>query len=119
MDIPPTKMIYAAQMTLPRKCRSCVPGLDCEFVAADAPVVEEFFLDCPEAARTSALDVADAAYMVLRDVDVDLEDRAAVRACLLADPLLDFVARAIESGRLDEFMERTIKCARMQPQGAS
>jgi hypothetical protein len=98
---------YADPMTMPRRCRSCVPGLDCKWSGAD-DVSANFFLECPEAARISAADVLRAAHE-LRDVDPD--DRAAVRAKLLADPLQDFVARAIESGRLEDFIERTIKCA--------
>jgi hypothetical protein len=38
-------------------------------------------------------------------------NRATVKAVLLKEPLVDFVERAVESGCLDDFIERAIQCA--------
>jgi hypothetical protein len=94
------------------KCETCIPGIDCDFFRTnfDDPVLEELMIACPKSARVLACDVRDAA-SVLRSRKVNLSDRAAIEAALLKEPVVDFVERAIEGGRLNDFIERVIRCA--------
>jgi hypothetical protein len=94
------------------KCDTCIPHVNCDFfrVEIDDPVLEDCMIACPEAARTSACDVVDAVTK-LRNSSVNLTDRAAIKAAILADPELDIYARAIAAGQLNTFVERIIRCA--------
>ena len=101
---------------MPARCQSCVPDIDCVFWLArwlddegDGDGKDE--CACPERARMIACDVSDAAF-ILRHVN--LNDRAAIKAALLTKPVVDFVDRAIEDGRLDDFIERAVECAKAQ-----
>jgi N6-adenosine-specific RNA methylase IME4 len=86
-------------------CEKCIPYVNCDFFRTDASDV------CSAEARLSACDVADAAHM-LRDAEVDLNDRMEIEAVLLAEPELEHIDRAIKSGRWDVFIERAVACAR-------
>jgi hypothetical protein len=112
-----TPMINSTDDAMPARCQSCVPDVDCVFWLAvwlddeaDAGGKDE--CACPERARLIACDVSDAAYFILRHVN--LNDRAAIEAALLEQPLIDFVESAIEEGRLDDFIERAVECAKAQ-----
>jgi hypothetical protein len=96
----------------PIRCQNCVPDLDCIFVAADDD--DEDNCGCPGGARCIALDVRDTACL-LGGSKVDLKDRAAVEAAVLAERSVDFIERAIEGGRLDDLIDRAIICALIPP----
>ena len=99
---------------LPARCQDCVPDIDCVFWLArwlDDEGDDEGKDDCacPELARMIACDVADAAF-ALRHYRINLNDRAAIEAVL--HPESEWVERAIEDGRLDDFIDRAVECAR-------
>jgi hypothetical protein len=97
---------------LPARCQSCVPGIDCVFFLSDDDDSAYGYDDCcacPERARMIAIDVSDAA-SILRDRRVNLNDRVAIKAVLHLES--EWVERAIEVGRLDDFIDRAVECAR-------
>jgi hypothetical protein len=109
-------MINDTDSAMPARCQSCVPDIDCVFWLAvwlddegDGDGKDE--CACPERARMIACDVSDAAF-ILRHHRVNLNDRAAIEAVL--HPESEYVERAIEDGRLDDFIERAVECAKAQ-----
>ena len=96
---------------LPARCQSCVPDIDCVFFLSDdddSPYDYDTCCTCPPRARLIALDVMDAGDLLRHD-RVNLNDRAAVKAALTP---WDFTHRSIEDGRLDDFIDRAVECAR-------
>jgi hypothetical protein len=109
-------MINNADDAMPVRCQSCVPGLDCVFFLSDDDDSAYGYDDCcacSERARMIAMDVNDAG-SILRQSRVNLNNRAAIKAVLLKKPFVDFVDRAIEDGRLDNFIKRAVKCAKAE-----
>jgi len=109
-------MSKATDSALPARCQSCVPGIDCVFFLSDDDDCAYGYDDCcacPERARMIAIDVSDAAY-TLRHHRVNLNDRAAIEAVLRPEieSEMEWVERAIKAGRLDDFIERVIECAK-------
>jgi hypothetical protein len=92
----------------PVRCQGCVPYINCLFICHD----EEDEIDtCPRGAKDIAMDVMDTACL-LRRRKVNLNDRAAVKACVLVEREINFIAPAIEGGRLDDLINRAVECAR-------
>jgi hypothetical protein len=100
------------------KCETCIPGIDGDFRLTrlnEFGLLEEVHNKalCPEEARLSACDVADCADELVRR-RINLNDKEAVEAAALQT---EWVGDAIddgrlESGQLDVFIERVIRCAR-------
>jgi hypothetical protein len=91
----------------PPRCQGCVPYVNCLWITGD----EDTEIDvCPRGAQAIAMDVMDAA-SYLRDCEVNLNDRAAVKALLLANSEVEEIDRAIKGGRLDNLIDRAVECA--------